>query len=569
MNEKIQYFLSRNKKIIILFLLLLLLSFGIFAGFFFVKNLTIQNENIEIKESLIDNYTRDIFVLGILNKQNVVYNKDKLKEHILLNYDNFLVAINLDTSISNYLKNYQISFKVLGRLKSIAKISSKNYLEFKKMLSRFEFSKLQSSLRYVNLKNNGADVVAYKNYFEGIVAELNFDKESAKDFYKQSIKLNPYKSDCYLSLGNIFVNQYRFDLAIDVYKAALNNSTWLTRNDTGKKLELMLNLGHAHAMIEDNKLALDTYNDLLVHSLLANNKIYEYLAIYNIGIIESRNHNYKSAIETMLYALKLSTKLGNEWFKLETLIKLADYNYTYGNYEVAKFYGLRSVLLSKQLKDMGGIANSSILICMSYDFLQKEELSKLYCNRAIKINNTLMKVIGRPEQSLQNGIVFERFNFLKETGKGKDYIRYAYNLSKKFDLKLVEMHSLKVMFLTDFNKEKFFDYITYRKKIGVKDDCCQFYNYVLVTLLSGNKFEAVKQANERLKYSDNPLEIALISSLLSDYYRDAKNISEAIKYGKISLKNYQQIYKNTNVFFVKQKQSLNNLIKNATNKNGN
>jgi hypothetical protein len=360
------------------FLVFFVVIFG--CIFFYIKSLTITNENIEIKTTLIDTFSKEVFIDNIF-RENKILNK-KLKKYILNNFDKF-DKNNLESSILNYSKLYKKSFDVLSILKKTAKINIEMCFKLHKNLSNFNFEKVDTLLKILYLKNKNVNVIAHKYFFEGIIAELSF--ENPENLYKKGIELNGFDPDSYIVLGNYYFFKNDFKQSNQVFGDGFKKSTFYKKDR--KKMELLYKLGISQSKISSIEANL-TFTDLLIESLFYKNIYYKYLAVYNIGIL-------KRNIDDLKYALKLALKLNNKKDIFNSMSALSKVYYENKNYENSKFYILKSILLAKKNKNLVKIKDSSKFACLNYIKLKEKNYIDLYCGRvdifSNKINGVLYK----------------------------------------------------------------------------------------------------------------------------------------------------------------------------------
>jgi tetratricopeptide (TPR) repeat protein len=318
---------------------------------------------------------------------------------------------------------------------------------------------------------------------------------------------------------------------------------------------LILNAGSTYFAKGNNERALEKYNDLLIHSMLLNNSKYQFLAIFNSGNVENAMGNYGSAVEYFKYSLKLATKMNNKKYIFSSLMRLGSVNYVYGDYENGKFYSLKAVLMAKNLKDIEGVANASINACLNYDLLGKTELAKIYCERGLRINNSLTQIIGRPEYSLQNGKTINWIGFLKDNQVANTFFQDAFDLSNAYNLELLKLASIKGLFDIEKNRGYLNDYLVLKDKIGISWGGCDYCNIVMTDLHEGKSRPALENALLFLGGARNKFEVSTLALLISDMYRDRQDFSNARRYAVIALNNYEKMYKE-NHYLIKNAKNL-------------
>ncbi|MDR0423284.1 MAG: hypothetical protein LBH46_01705 [Rickettsiales bacterium] len=347
----------------------------LFGVYLYIQNLTVLNEKIDIKTNLIDTYSKEKFVDNIFYKHKI--NNNKLKKHIIDNFSHFDKK-DYVSSIENYINLYKNSFESLSVLKRKAKIRANIYFELHKHITKFEFAELQKRMQTVIMRNKNSDVMAYKHFFEGIVAELLF--QDPKKIYEESIKLNEYNVNFYMALGNHLHQSREFTKAIDVFEKALIKSNFYVKSN--KKMELLYMLGKTHLKKGDTQNASKFFLNLLTLSLFNNNKNYEFLSV----------HNLENNLDNLKLSLKMSLRLNNDNLIIDSMLKLAKYYYDNENYDNSKLYSLKSIAFAKKTKDLIKIREATSLACLNYQKLENTKYSDLYCDITNKIDNKLKEI---------------------------------------------------------------------------------------------------------------------------------------------------------------------------------
>ena len=569
--------MKKSKKFIFIGILtitalILLTSIGICL----YKKGSLQYEINKIQESYLTNYSQNKFIKKTL-KNVEIYNKDKITSYIDQNFDKFLTANDdLYTFIIQYTYLYHNSFDVLSNLRSLNAISFKDYRTFKKYLNNLQFQKILDEIQYITMKKTSNDILAKKKYFEGIIAQLNFDYLLAESLFISAIEYNAFELSYYNALGNVYNSMYRFNNAIDSYEKGLTIAN--ASNSKNKKVELQLlyNLARTYDNMNNYSLALKTYTTLLVNAIDIHNVNYEWLAVYNISELETLNGNYHTAMSYSKYALKLATKLKNNQYIAKTLTLLSEIEYLYGDYTSGKRNSLKAIKYAKKVSDLNLLSASSLNACLNYENLYKVDLAKVYCERAIKINNVVGKELNRPEYYLQNANVYYFSNTFRDYNKSLQNLQVAYDLSNKYDLVLSKILLLQNMTQVNTILENTKDAQENLEEMTSLENYYQIQDNNMTNSLNGfiymiqEKYkDAVKSYNKVFNYAidnkDNSL-LSTSSTYLSMIYANINNYKEALRYSKIALNTNLKMYRYDNYNISYQKKFTDMLVEIINNK---
>lgn len=569
--------MKKSKKFIFIGILtitalILLTSIGICL----YKKGSLQYEINKIQESYLTNYSQNKFIKKTL-KNVEIYNKDKITSYIDQNFDKFLTANDdLYTFIIQYTYLYHNSFDVLSNLRSLNAISFKDYNTFKKYLNNLKFTQILNEMQHITMKKTSNDILAKKKYFEGIIAQLNFDYQLAESLFMSSIDYNAFELSYYNALGNVYNLMYRFNNAIDSYEKGLTIAN--ASNSKNKKVELQLlyNLARTYDNMNNYSLALKTYTTLLVNAIDIHNVNYEWLAVYNISELETLNGNYHTAMSYSKYALKLATKLKNNQYIAKTLTLLSEIEYLYGDYTSGKRNSLKAIKYAKKVSDLNLLSASSLNACLNYENLYKVDLAKVYCERAIKINNVVGKELNRPEYYLQNANVYYFSNIFKNYDKALENLEIAYDLSNKYDLVLSKILLLQNMTQVNTILENTKDAQENLEEMTSLENYYQIQDNNMTNSLNGfiymiqEKYkDAIKSYNKVFNYAidnkDNSL-LSTSSTYLAMIYANINNYKEALRYSKIALNTNLKMYRYDNYNISYQKKFTDMLVEIINNK---
>ncbi|GMO66553.1 MAG: hypothetical protein Ta2D_12570 [Rickettsiales bacterium] len=534
------------KKRIIFACVGFLIFIGIgFCFYNYIVGLTLTNENIEIKEEFVNNYSKKTLISQILKEQKMIFNKNKIQNFILENYYYFLQQINFENSIINYADTYNESFRVLKQLKKMAKLSNRDYLEMKKYLSKTKFRELSIKLEHLTLKNNSNDIIGVKYYLSGLVNELNLNNNAeASIFYEYAIKANPYEPSYYIKYADFLYSKYRIDNAISNYELALYKGTWpKTKRAEQIKLKLLSKISKILILKGEYELALQYLNALLIDAINFNNSSYVFDSTYNIGLLNLKLSNYKNAIDSFDYAYKIAVKKLGDEEKLKVFIQLSKANKKYGDYESAKFYALKGIDLAKKLNKLPEIATTSALACVDYKFLEKTDLMSSYCSRALYLNEILTNITGRPEYIIQN---MQILNIIGDENSKKDY--YYQNA-----FKIINDNNLEIQKLYLFDIAGYFDvYLEQRNLLNFKDTIsCDVCRIADIKMNAGQNSEAInilKSANAK-----NREQKGKFALLIAEYEFNRGNYEEANKWTKIAKNELEKVFTNEHIFLKRVK----------------
>ena len=560
-------FKSKKNLVSIIVLSFLVLILLISSGVYFYNKGSLQYEINKIQESYLNNYSKKKFIKKVL-KQVDTYNEDKLLEHINNNFEKFLTSNeDLYDFIIAYANLYNSTFDLLSDLRSQKVISYNNYKDLKKYLNNLQFDKVLGQIKYVTMKETNNNILAKKKYFEGVIAQLNFDYQLAQDLLNESIEYNTFNLTYYDTLGNLYNNMHKFTDAINTYEKG-----------TKLQLQLLLHLANTYNTINNYFMASKVYNTLLVNAINNHNINYEWLAIYNIASLESKNGNYTTSISYLKYALQLATKLKNKQYIAKTLNLLSGVQYLYGDYDSSKRNALISIKYAKKVSDLNILSESSLYACLNYENLKQDKLAKIYCDRSININNTVGKALNRPEYYIQNTNVFYLSNTYKNLKLALDNINMASYLSQQYGLMIFQDKSLK--FITKINAllnkseqalRALNTSIDLEKAFNIQNDNLNNSLFGYIYFMKKDYKTAISYYQDVLDSAlkeDNKRLISMSSNYLAMIYYYLDEYQQAINYTSMSLNENAKMYKYDNYNIEYQQNFYNMLLKIINNPDG-
>lgn len=571
-------FKSKKNLVSIIVLSFLVLILLISSGIYFYNKGSLQYEINKIQESYLNNYSKKKFIKKVL-KQVDTYNEDKLLEHINNNFEKFLTSNeDLYDFIIAYANLYNSTFDLLSDLRSQKVISYNNYKNLKKYLNNLQFDKVLGQIKYVTMKETNNNILAKKKYFEGVIAQLNFDYQLAQSLLNESIQYNTFNLTYYDTLGNLYNNMHKFTDAINTYEKGLNTIYSSKNYNTKLQLQLLLHLANTYNTINNYFMASKVYNTLLVNAINNHNINYEWLAIYNIASLESKNGNYTTSISYLKYALQLATKLKNKQYIAKTLNLLSGVQYLYGDYDSSKRNALISIKYAKKVSDLNILSESSLYACLNYENLKQDKLAKIYCDRSININNTVGKALNRPEYYIQNTNVFYLSNTYKNLKLALDNINMASYLSQQYGLMIFQDKSLK--FITKINAllnkseqalRALNTSIDLEKAFNIQNDNLNNSLFGYIYFMKKDYKTAISYYQDVLDSAlkeDNKRLISMSSNYLAMIYYYLDEYQQAINYTSMSLNENAKMYKYDNYNIEYQQNFYNMLLKIINNPDG-
>ena len=571
-------FKSKKNLVSIIVLSFLVLILLISSGIYFYNKGSLQYEINKIQESYLNNYSKKKFIKKVL-KQVDTYNEDKLLEHINNNFEKFLTSNeDLYDFIIAYANLYNSTFDLLSDLRSQKVISYNNYKDLKKYLNNLQFNKVLGQIKYVTMKETNNDILAKKKYFEGVIAQLNFDYQLAQSLLNESIQYNTFNLTYYDTLGNLYNNMHKFTDAINTYEKGLNTIYSSKNYNTKLQLQLLLHLANTYNTINNYFMASKVYNTLLVNAINNHNINYEWLATYNIASLESKNGNYTTSISYLKYALQLATKLKNKQYIAKTLNLLSGVQYLYGDYDSSKRNALISIKYAKKVSDLNILSESSLYACLNYENLKQDKLAKIYCDRSININNTVGKALNRPEYYIQNTNVFYLSNIYKNLKLALDNINMASYLSQQYGLMIFQDKSLK--FITKINAllnkseqalRALNTSINLEKAFNIQNDNLNNSLFGYIYFMKKDYKTAISYYQDVLDSAlkeDNKRLISMSSNYLAMIYYYLDEYQQAINYSSMSLNENAKMYKYDNYNIEYQQNFYNMLLKIINNPDG-
>ncbi len=571
-------FKSKKNLVSIIVLSFLVLILLISSGIYFYNKGSLQYEINKIQESYLNNYSKKKFIKKVL-KQVDTYNEDKLLEHINNNFEKFLTSNeDLYDFIIAYANLYNSTFDLLSDLRSQKVISYNNYKNLKKYLNNLQFDKVLGQIKYVTMKETNNNILAKKKYFEGVIAQLNFDYQLAQSLLNESIQYNTFNLTYYDTLGNLYNNMHKFTDAINTYEKGLNTIYSSKNYNTKLQLQLLLHLANTYNTINNYFMASKVYNTLLVNAINNHNINYEWLAIYNIASLESKNGNYTTSISYLKYALQLATKLKNKQYIAKTLNLLSGVQYLYGDYDSSERNALISIKYAKKVSDLNILSESSLYACLNYENLKQDKLAKIYCDRSININNTVGKALNRPEYYIQNTNVFYLSNIYKNLKLALDNINMASYLSQQYGLMIFQDKSLK--FITKINAllnkseqalRALNTSINLEKAFNIQNDNLNNSLFGYIYFMKKDYKTAISYYQDVLDSAlkeDNKRLISMSSNYLAMIYYYLDEYQQAINYSSMSLNENAKMYKYDNYNIEYQQNFYNILLKIINNPDG-
>lgn len=571
-------FKSKKNLVSIIVLSFLVLILLISSGIYFYNKGSLQYEINKIQESYLNNYSKKKFIKKVL-KQVDTYNEDKLLEHINNNFEKFLTSNeDLYDFIIAYANLYNSTFDLLSDLRSQKVISYNNYKDLKKYLNNLQFDKVLGQIKYVTMKETNNDILAKKKYFEGVIAQLNFDYQLAQSLLNESIQYNTFNLTYYDTLGNLYNNMHKFTDAINTYEKGLNTIYSSKNYNTKLQLQLLLHLANTYNTINNYFMASKVYNTLLVNAINNHNINYEWLATYNIASLESKNGNYTTSISYLKYALQLATKLKNKQYIAKTLNLLSGVQYLYGDYDSSKRNALISIKYAKKVSDLNILSESSLYACLNYENLKQDKLAKIYCDRSININNTVGKALNRPEYYIQNTNVFYLSNIYKNLKLALDNINMASYLSQQYGLMIFQDKSLK--FITKINAllnkseqalRALNTSINLEKAFNIQNDNLNNSLFGYIYFMKKDYKTAISYYQDVLDSAlkeDNKRLMSMSSNYLAMIYYYLDEYQQAINYTSMSLNENAKMYKYDNYNIEYQQNFYNMLLKIINNPDG-
>lgn len=567
-------FKSKKNLVSIIVLSFLVLILLISSGVYFYNKGSLQYEINKIQESYLNNYSQKKFIKKVL-KQVDTYNEDKLLEHINNNFENFLTSNeDLYDFIISYANLYNSTFDLLSDLRSQKVISYNNYKNLKKYLNNLQFDQILGQIKYVTMKETNNDILAKKKYFEGIIAQLNFDYQLAQSLLNESIKYNTFNLAYYDALGNLHNNMDKFTDAINTYEKGLNTIYSSKKYNIKLELQLLSHLANTYNTINNYFMASKVYNTLLVNAINNHNTNYEWLAVYNIASLESKNGNYTTSISYLKYALQLATKLKNKQYIAKTLNLLSGVQYLYGDYDSSKRNALISIKYAKKVSNLNILSESSLYACLNYENLKQDKLAKIYCDRSININNIVGKALHRPEYYIQNTNVFYLSNTYKNLKLALDNINMASYLSQQYGLIIFQDKSLKIITKINalLNKSEqalraLNTSIDLEKTFNIQNDNLNNSLFGYIYFMKKDYKTAIPYYQDVLDSAlkeDNKRLVSMSSNYLAMIYYYLDEYQQAINYTSMSLNENAKMYKYDN-YNIEYQQNFYNMLLNIIN----
>jgi len=541
----------KNKKFYIILLIVLVTLFS--TSIYLYDKVSINSNFLKLEEKFLTNYSREKFIKKTLQSINIC-NKPRIEKYIINHYEYFLKKnSNLSDSIIDFTSIYDEANLTLVNLKKIKAITERDYIFMNNSFNKLDFQKISDKLLYLTLKNSSNDILAEKAYFEGLINELMFKNDFAEKSYVNAVELNAYNPKYYNALGNSYYNKYDFIKAVDVFERGLNIPNFNNKKYKDFKFVLLTNLAKTYLIINDFNNARNIYTYISINAKDRNNINYEYLAVYNLANIEVNAGNYKTALDYLKYSLKLANKLNNKKYIADNLNSLSSANYKYGNYSDGKRNGLKAIKIAKRISDLSLISDASLNVCLNYEYLHKMDLAKVYCKKSIRINNILSNNLMRPEYSIKNGFIYSFVASVRNYDDALFSYEKAYEISKKFGLKLLEiksLHGLSECNNVFGNKPKSLKYldnaVNSEMTLNINEQACNSCNYGFIYWGLKDYKKAIKYYEKGLIKSfilNNKITLAGVTSHLASVHFELKQYKEALKYSTLSLNTDKEIYR--------------------------
>jgi len=562
----------------VLAVVILAVSSVLFFGYCISNRGFLKDQTIKIEDYCLEKYSQKAFVKSVLRDSNF-YNKNKMKSHILANFDMFLKSnSDLSTSISHYFNIYDEAFSTLLDLKKMKGIMAKDYAEINTLLNNFEFENILKKLKYITFKTSSNDTIARKKFLEGIVFELNFNPEMAKNLYVEATKLNEYEPKFYNHLGNVYYVLYDFNSAVDAFTRGLSISNFGTKKNRTQELILLSNLARTYYTLGNREKSFANYSNLLVNAINIDNLNYEWVAVYNLANIEADFGNYDTAIDYLNYALKLSTKMRNKNYIANSLDLLSKLQYRYGDYTNGKKNGLKAIKFAKKLSNFDLAADGYLRVCLNYEYLGEKDLAKLYCDRAIKINEVLGKILIRPKYYIRNGFIYDFVSIYRNYGKSMTNYTKAYAISQRFNLYLCEIQSLYGMSGAEISNGQYDESVKLLDKATKIENKLKIFKDSCYDCKLGSAYWGKDEIDKAIRHYKNAISTALskgnnialseLASHLAIIYYNRKDYDEALKYSTLALETNKKLYRFDHHYIDYQKRWQEDILSNLSNKKG-
>ncbi len=236
---------------------------------------------------------------------------------------------------------------------------------------------------------------------------------------------DPTKLDARVKLGNIFINQGKFDKALNMAEEGLSNHNEkdkyycrlksiegqvYTRKASYDKAKDMYNMERKVAKkIEDDKELAQSFHHLgavdihkgdlesakksLKKSVEIREKMRDEIALAeslnNLGIAYEKIGNYDKAFEYFKRTLKIEKKIGNEPNIMKTLNNMGIYSKIKGNIEEALEYYNESLSIANKINDKPGMAKLNVNIGIIRGSLGDQEKALDHLNKALDIEREI------------------------------------------------------------------------------------------------------------------------------------------------------------------------------------
>ena len=360
----------------------------------------------------------------------------------------------------NDTKEYRQEWDRIVRMRKDIEIALKSYQEENKMD--------EAIVALESLKDSYSNC-ALIDYSIGKIYQQEEDYQSALQWFKSAVKINPYREKYNLSLnyiigrfitdGDDYYSMRDFSTALDQYLFAYNNLSFSTNNseELKKIVALKFKIAKTYYFIKDyaqsrqmlESLVLLDPNHYEAYKLLGDvlkrdgdraaaldkylnsiaiNEDYEkaYLAVGQIYFSENQ---YENALEYLEAAIEIKKDYAKAYETIGVIYQNSadsgnakDYTKAIYYYEQAVAYDRRNYKVMSRLSSV-------------YNNLEKFDLAKKYAKDCIKIKRSYPDAyyeLGLSEKGLNNRIAaIEAFKSAKKSSKWRKIAQYEIDLIKK------------------------------------------------------------------------------------------------------------------------------------------
>jgi tetratricopeptide (TPR) repeat protein len=422
------------------------------------------------------------------------------------------------------------------------------------------------------------------------------EKQKALDYYNQALPLLRAVGDRFReaitlnNIGKVYSNLGEKQKALDYYTQALPIERAV--GDRGGEAVTLGNIGAVYSALGDKQKALDYYTQALPLERAVGNRSGEASTLNNIGRVYSNLGEKQKALDYFTQALPLRRAVGDRDGEATTLSNMGAVYSDLGEKQQALDYYNQALPLQRAVRDRSGEASTLNNIGRVYDDLGQKQKALEYYSQALPLERA---VGNRSDEASTLGNIGSIYDDLGERQKALDYFTQALPLRRAVGDRpgeAVVLNNIGGVYSDLGEKQKALDYFTQAlpleravgdrhaeavtlnniglaySRMGEKQKALEYFTQALplqravgdrsgeaVSLNNiGRIFSELGEKQKTLEYYSqslalsravrDPLVEGNVLGLLMYYWKNEKNPTLAIFFGKQAVNTYQQVRSN-------------------------